>query len=114
MTWSLETRRNSPNKKELSIKNEGILKRMPFFIDIHIPYSIYIFYLRVKLQKMSTKAERTTAYIIETVAPIFNRYGYVGTSMSHLTDATGLTILKIKKPWPFLLLSTTAKNYWPQ
>ncbi|MEH6679967.1 MAG: TetR/AcrR family transcriptional regulator [Sediminicola sp.] len=40
---------------------------------------------------MSTKAERTTAYIIETVAPIFNRYGYVGTSMSHLTDATGLT-----------------------
>lgn len=40
---------------------------------------------------MSTKAERTTAYIIETVAPIFNKYGYVGTSMSHLTDATGLT-----------------------
>lgn len=40
---------------------------------------------------MSTKAERTTRYIIETVAPIFNKYGYVGTSMSHLTDATGLT-----------------------
>ncbi|MDX1331438.1 MAG: TetR/AcrR family transcriptional regulator [Robiginitalea sp.] len=40
---------------------------------------------------MSTKAERTTAYIIETVAPIFNRQGYVGTSMSDLTDATGLT-----------------------
>lgn len=40
---------------------------------------------------MSTKAERTTKYIIETVAPIFNKYGYVGTSMSHLTEATGLT-----------------------
>ena len=40
---------------------------------------------------MSTKAERTTAYIIETVAPIFNRLGYVGTSMSDLTEATGLT-----------------------
>jgi AcrR family transcriptional regulator len=40
---------------------------------------------------MSTKAERTTAYIIETVAPIFNRQGYVGTSMSDLTEATGLT-----------------------
>ncbi|MET6990377.1 TetR/AcrR family transcriptional regulator [Sediminicola arcticus] len=40
---------------------------------------------------MSTKAERTTEYIIETVAPIFNKHGYVGTSMSHLTDATGLT-----------------------
>nr|WP_299388708.1 TetR/AcrR family transcriptional regulator [Allomuricauda sp.] len=40
---------------------------------------------------MSTKAERTTAYIIETVAPIFNKFGYVGTSMSDLTEATGLT-----------------------
>lgn len=40
---------------------------------------------------MSTKAERTTAYIIETVAPVFNRYGYVGTSMSDLTEATNLT-----------------------
>ncbi|MEM1339161.1 MAG: TetR/AcrR family transcriptional regulator [Bacteroidota bacterium] len=40
---------------------------------------------------MSTKAERTTQYIIETVAPIFNKFGYVGTSMSHLTEATGLT-----------------------
>ncbi len=40
---------------------------------------------------MTRKAERTTQYIIETVAPIFNKYGYVGTSMSHLTEATGLT-----------------------
>ncbi|WP_419211716.1 TetR family transcriptional regulator C-terminal domain-containing protein [Maribacter sp. X9] len=40
---------------------------------------------------MSTKAERTTAYIIETVAPVFNKHGYVGTSMSDLTDATKLT-----------------------
>lgn len=40
---------------------------------------------------MSSKAERTTAYIIETVAPIFNKFGYIGTSMSDLTEATGLT-----------------------
>ena len=40
---------------------------------------------------MPTKAEKTTAYIIETVAPLFNRHGYIGTSMSDLTDATGLT-----------------------
>ncbi|NNE03322.1 MAG: TetR/AcrR family transcriptional regulator [Eudoraea sp.] len=40
---------------------------------------------------MTTKAERTTAFIIETVAPIFNKHGYIGTSMSDLTDATGLT-----------------------
>ena len=40
---------------------------------------------------MAKKAERTTAYIIETVAPIFNKFGYVGTSLSDLTEATGLT-----------------------
>jgi len=40
---------------------------------------------------MTTKAERTTAFIIETVAPVFNKHGYVGTSMSDLTEATGLT-----------------------
>ncbi|HET8735582.1 MAG TPA: TetR/AcrR family transcriptional regulator [Pricia sp.] len=40
---------------------------------------------------MSSKAERTSAYIIETVAPVFNKHGYVGTSMSDLTEATGLT-----------------------
>lgn len=40
---------------------------------------------------MTTKAERTSAYIIKKVAPIFNKQGYVGTSMSDLTEATGLT-----------------------
>ena len=40
---------------------------------------------------MPTKGERTTTYIIETVAPLFNRHGYVGTSMNDLTEATGLT-----------------------
>lgn len=40
---------------------------------------------------MSTKAEKTTAFIIETVSPIFNKHGYIGTSMSDLTEATGLT-----------------------
>lgn len=40
---------------------------------------------------MSSKAERTTQYIIETVAPVFNKHGYIGTSMSDLTEATGLT-----------------------
>ncbi len=40
---------------------------------------------------MATKAERTTAFIIETVAPVFNKHGYIGTSMSDLTEATGLT-----------------------
>jgi AcrR family transcriptional regulator len=33
----------------------------------------------------------TSAYILEKIAPVFNRQGYVGTSLSDLTKATGLT-----------------------
>lgn len=40
---------------------------------------------------MSTKAALTTQYIIETVAPIFNKNGYAATSLSDITKATGLT-----------------------
>src|SRR5579871_5970084 len=37
------------------------------------------------------KAERTRKLIIEKTAPIFNKKGYAGTSISDMTDATGLT-----------------------
>lgn len=37
------------------------------------------------------KAERTKQLIVEKTAPIFNRKGYAGTSLSDLTEATGLT-----------------------
>ncbi|WP_299902159.1 TetR/AcrR family transcriptional regulator [uncultured Aquimarina sp.] len=40
---------------------------------------------------MYTKAEKTTEFIIETVAPIFNKNGYAATSLSDITKATGLT-----------------------
>ncbi len=40
---------------------------------------------------MTAKSEKTTDFILEQVAPIFNRLGYVGTSMSDITNATGLT-----------------------
>lgn len=40
---------------------------------------------------MKTKAEQTAHFIITKVAPIFNRNGYYGTSMSDITKATGLT-----------------------
>lgn len=40
---------------------------------------------------MLTKAELTSKFIIETVAPIFNKNGYAATSMNDLTQATGLT-----------------------
>ncbi|WP_027362827.1 TetR/AcrR family transcriptional regulator [Desulfospira joergensenii] len=37
------------------------------------------------------KAEETRLYIIERAAPIFNKYGYEGTSMSRLTEAINMT-----------------------
>lgn len=40
---------------------------------------------------MASKSEITANYIVKTVAPIFNKKGYVGTSLSDLTSATGLT-----------------------
>ncbi|MCK8524023.1 TetR/AcrR family transcriptional regulator [Aquimarina sp. D1M17] len=40
---------------------------------------------------MLTKAEQTKEFIIETVAPIFNKNGYAATSLSDITKATGLT-----------------------
>lgn len=43
-----------------------------------------------KIRRYS-KSEKTMQYIIEQVAPIFNKKGYVGTSLSDLTEATGLT-----------------------
>lgn len=40
---------------------------------------------------MISKSEKTSRYIIEKVAPIFNQKGYAATSMSDITKATGLT-----------------------
>jgi TetR/AcrR family transcriptional regulator, transcriptional repressor for nem operon len=37
------------------------------------------------------KADRTRSYIIEKTAPLFNTKGYDGTTLSDLTEATGLT-----------------------
>ena len=43
------------------------------------------------MEKVSSKAERTRQFIIESTASIFNMKGYAGTSMSDLTQATQLT-----------------------
>ena len=40
---------------------------------------------------MSAKNENTAAYILEIVSPLFNQKGYMGTSLSDLTKATGFT-----------------------
>lgn len=37
-----------------------------------------------------TKGERTRHLIIEKAAPLFNKHGYAGTSLSHIMKATGL------------------------
>ncbi len=39
----------------------------------------------------NSKAQRTKRHILETVAPVFNKRGYSGTSLSDITQATGLT-----------------------
>src|SRR5262245_44336033 len=38
-----------------------------------------------------SKAKNTKSYIVEQTAPIFNKKGYTGTSLTDLTEATGLT-----------------------
>lgn len=43
------------------------------------------------MENKLSKADRTRQYIIETTAGIFNTKGYAGTSMSDITEATGLT-----------------------
>jgi TetR/AcrR family transcriptional repressor of nem operon len=47
----------------------------------------YIFAKKIGM----SKSERTKKYIIEKSAPIFNTKGFAGTSLSDLTEATGLT-----------------------
>lgn len=38
-----------------------------------------------------SKAEKTKQYIVEMTAPVFNEKGYAGTSLTDLTEATGLS-----------------------
>jgi AcrR family transcriptional regulator len=50
-----------------------------------------VYFCVVKEDKNISKAERTRRFIIEKTAPIFNKKGYAGTSLSDITEATGLT-----------------------
>jgi TetR/AcrR family transcriptional regulator, transcriptional repressor for nem operon len=54
--------------------------------------SVYFFFIFTQvIFNMATKAENTSDYIVQKVAPVFNRHGYVGTSLSDVTKITGLT-----------------------
>ena len=48
-------------------------------------------YIPAMPETRESKAERTRRFIIEKSSTIFNKKGYVGTSLSDLTKATGLT-----------------------
>lgn len=50
-----------------------------------------VYICSLKSYKIMSKAERTKQFIIEQTAPIFNMKGYSGTSMSDITEITGLT-----------------------
>ena len=54
----------------------------------NIPNGIY---LQLHFIHTMSKAEKTKAFIIEKTAAIFNKKGYAGTSLTDLTEATGLT-----------------------
>lgn len=43
------------------------------------------------MKNSHSKSERTKQFIIERTAPVFNEKGYAGTSLTDLTNATGLT-----------------------
>src|ERR1043165_596095 len=51
----------------------------------------FLFYFAPVMAQSNTKAERTRQFIVEKTAPVFNRKGYAGTSLTDLTGATGLT-----------------------
>lgn len=43
------------------------------------------------MKESTSKSERTKQFIVEKTAPIFNEKGFAGTSLTDLTNATGLT-----------------------
>lgn len=47
--------------------------------------------LMICMEELLSKAEVTKIFIVEKSAPVFNRKGYAGTSMSDIMSATGLT-----------------------
>jgi AcrR family transcriptional regulator len=50
-----------------------------------------VFFVSMNEKQPGKKAKRTRHFIIQQAAPIFNKKGYAGTSLSDLIQATGLT-----------------------
>jgi len=60
------------------------------FLQKYTDRYIFVFLHQTNIPTMS-KAERTRRYIIEKTAPVFNRKGYAGTSLTDISQVTGLT-----------------------
>lgn len=75
--FSFESKNNKNIKKTQEINN--------------IPIGIFLLYLYSTNSLLMGKAAETRQYIIEKTAPIFNKKGFSGTTMSDLTNSTGLT-----------------------
>lgn len=58
--------------------------------NFNIPIGIFCNFVQI-MSKVNSKSERTKQFIVERTAPVFNEKGYAGTSLSDLTNATGLT-----------------------
>lgn len=60
------------------------------FFFLFIPNGIICIFVP-NMSNTISKSERTRQFIIELTAPVFNEKGYAGTSLTDLTNATGLT-----------------------
>ncbi len=56
-----------------------------------ISINLNTFWYICHMERIYSKAERTKSFIIEKTAEIFNKKGYAGTSLTDMTEATGLT-----------------------
>jgi TetR/AcrR family transcriptional repressor of nem operon len=66
-------------------------RNFPSTVKNLIPVGIFYIFAVFNGGKNMSKAEKTRQFIIEKTAPIFNIKGYAGTSISDITEATGLT-----------------------
>ena len=91
-------KKTAPTTNKLGINRCGIKVLGTMILHLYtennskIYQLVYFFCIFVKKTlKMKSKAEITREFIIKTTAPIFNKNGYSGTSMSDISKATGLT-----------------------
>lgn len=66
--------------------------RVHFIFLNNIPIGIlFNIFVKISSMKSISKAEKTKEFIIKKAAPVFNRNGYIGTSLSDIVSVTGLT-----------------------